>query len=53
MYGVKSEPTGRVLFRTAHPLQFLPYQYEGYVPVERALLRSNDISIRLVDTRPE
>jgi hypothetical protein len=34
-------------------LQYLPYQYEGYVPRERALLRSNDIAIRLVDTRPD
>ncbi len=51
--GPKPAPPGRELFRTAHPLEYLPYQYEGYVPRERALLRSNDISIRLLDTRPD
>lgn len=49
----KPAPTGREVYRTPHPLQYLPYQYEGYVPRERALLRSNDIAIRLVDTRPD
>jgi hypothetical protein len=51
--GAKAAPPGRELFRTAHPLEYLPYQYEGYVPRERALLRSNDVSIRLLDTRPD
>src|SRR5262245_53516959 len=31
----KPAPPGRVLFRTPHPLEYLPYQYEGYVPRER------------------
>lgn len=52
-HGPKAAPEGRVLFRTPHPMEFLPYQYEGYVPVERALLRSTDISIRLIDARPD
>jgi len=37
-----------VLARAPHPLQFLPYQYEGYTPEERARLRATDISMRLV-----
>lgn len=53
IYGPKPRPEGRVLFRTAHPLEYLPFQYEGFLPVERFLLRSSDISMRLVDTRPD
>ena len=39
---------GRVRF--THPLQFLPYQYEGFEPMERQVLRSNDIAMRLIDS---
>jgi hypothetical protein len=31
-----------------HPLQFLPYQYEGLSPAERKALRSADIRMRLL-----
>jgi hypothetical protein len=41
-------PGHAVLARAPHPLQFLPYQYEGYTPDERDKLRSTDISMRLV-----
>jgi uncharacterized membrane protein (UPF0136 family) len=37
------------VMRFRHPLQFLPYQYEGLEPIERQVLRNNDISMRLVD----
>jgi hypothetical protein len=37
----------------SHPLQFRPYQYEGYTPAERAVLRSTDISMRLVGVPAE
>lgn len=47
--GAKETPAGRVLWRYVHPLQFLPYQYEGYTPRERQILRSTDISMRLID----
>jgi hypothetical protein len=40
---------GRVLYREPHPLQFLPYQYEQYGARGRAILRSTDISMRLID----
>ena len=43
-------PAGRVVFRYPHPLQYKPYQYEGYSPRDRALLRSLDVSMRLIDT---
>jgi hypothetical protein len=31
-----------------HPLQFVPYQYEGFTPEERHVLRTTDITMRLV-----
>ena len=37
------------VMRFRHPLQFLPYQYEGFAPTERQVLRGNDIAMRLVD----
>jgi hypothetical protein len=43
-------PTGVEVMRFAHPLQFRPYQYEGSEPMERQVLRSNDIAMRLLDT---
>ena len=36
------------LAEAAHPLEFRPYQYEGFTPAERAALRSADISMRLL-----
>jgi hypothetical protein len=43
---------GAVLIARRHPLEFLPYQYEGYTPDERAALRAADIRMRLVLVRP-
>lgn len=40
-------PPGPVLLEARHPLQYLPYQYEGYSPDQRAALRETDISMRL------
>jgi len=37
------------VMRFRHPLQFLPYQYEGSDPMQRQVLRGNDIAIRLID----
>jgi hypothetical protein len=37
------------VLRFPHPLQFLPYQYEGFEPMERQVLRNNDIAMRLID----
>jgi hypothetical protein len=37
------------VMRFRHPQQFLPYQYEGLRPTERQVLRSGDISMRLID----
>jgi hypothetical protein len=48
--GSKPARSGAVVIRAAHPLQFLPYTYEGYTPIERSILRSTDISMRLIDT---
>jgi hypothetical protein len=42
-------PAGMVeIFAAPHPLQFLPYQYEGYTPQERQFLRSTDIRMRVL-----
>ena len=38
----------RVVIREPHPLSFLPYQYEGFTPSERAELRRTDIAMRLM-----
>jgi hypothetical protein len=31
-----------------HPLQFIPYQYEGFTPDQRRFLRSTDMRMRIV-----
>ena len=36
------------LAEARHPLEFLPYQYEGFTPEARAVLRSSDIRMRLI-----
>ncbi len=41
-------PEGRTIFRIEHPLTYLPFQYEGHSPAERAMLRAQDISMRLI-----
>jgi hypothetical protein len=42
-------PRGSIVLREeAHPLQYLPYQYEGYTPAERSALRSADITMRVL-----
>lgn len=35
-----------------HPLEFLPYQYEGFTPEGRAVLRSADIRMQLIGVLP-
>jgi hypothetical protein len=39
---------GTVRLQSEHPLDFLPYQYEGYTPAEREKIRGRDISMRLM-----
>ena len=41
-------PAHTVLLRKRHPLQYLPYQYEGYSREQRGLLRETDISMRVI-----
>jgi hypothetical protein len=36
-----------LVHQAPHPLQFLPYQYEGYTPAQRRLLRTTDIRMRI------
>ena len=38
----------RLVLKSPHPLEYLPYQYEGHTPAQREKLRSTDISMRLV-----
>lgn len=42
-------PAGNAVFETPHPLQYRPYQYDDRKPEARALLRSADLSIRLLE----
>jgi len=46
-------PPGKLLLEARHPLQYLPYQYEGYTPKQREALRTADIAMALyaVDTK--
>src|SRR5258708_1821646 len=41
-------PEGTIIFSLPHPLQYIPLQYEDWTPTERGILRSTDISMRLV-----
>jgi hypothetical protein len=47
--GTVAAPHGHEILRMRHPLEFRPYQYEGFTEAERSLLRSVDISIRLIE----
>ena len=46
-------PVHKVLLSARHPLQFSPYQYEGYTREQRGSLRSTDISMRLIQIEKE
>lgn len=41
-------PEGETLLRVQHALSYSPFQYESHSPRERTLLRTQDISIRLI-----
>jgi hypothetical protein len=49
---VQLPPRYRVLAEARHPLEFLPYQYEGADPGQRAMLRSSDLRMRLLRAEP-
>lgn len=38
----------RAVYSRPHPLEYPPYQYEGFTPEQRRTLRSTDISMRLM-----
>lgn len=48
---VRKPVEGETLMRASHPLQYRPYLYELYTPLERSIFTSNDISMRLVRMR--
>jgi hypothetical protein len=41
-------PAHQVILRTRHPLQFKPYQYEGFSRAQRLEFREHDITMRLI-----
>ena len=46
-------PPGHVtLMQAPHPLEFRPYQYEGYDPAQRNFLRTRDIRMRVIAPAP-
>jgi hypothetical protein len=49
---VQLPPDYALLAAAPHPLQFLPYQYEGADPGQRAVLRSSDLRMRLLVVDP-
>ena len=44
-------PELQELTSAAHPLQFRPYQYEGFTPEQRQFLRSTDMRMRVLVPR--
>jgi hypothetical protein len=36
---------GEILFKASHPVNFLPYQYEGYTPMQRQNLRRHNFEM--------
>ncbi|HEX8850197.1 MAG TPA: hypothetical protein VF761_11750 [Gemmatimonadaceae bacterium] len=46
--GVAPLEPGTVIARFRHPFEYLPYQYDGLRRFERAIVRSTDISIMLL-----
>lgn len=51
LYPVRSYlgyPAGHTIVSLEHPLSYPPFQYECHNPRERALLRENDIRLRLI-----
>ena len=49
---VQLPPRYTVLAEARHPLQFLPYQYEGSDPGQREVLRAADLRMRLLAVDP-
>jgi hypothetical protein len=47
--GTKPLPAGRVVATWRHPRQLPMLQYHGYTPAQRAFMRSEDASMRLID----
>jgi hypothetical protein len=47
--GANPLPAGRVIATWRHPRQLRLLQYHGYTPAERAFMRTEDASIRLID----
>lgn len=45
----KPLPRGHTVLRAKNMLSYRPYQYEGFTPAARTLLRKTDISMRLID----
>ena len=50
---VQLPPHYTVLAEARHPLQFLPYQYEGSDPSQREVLRASDLRMRLLLFQPD
>ncbi len=44
------EPGAREILRRPNPMQFRPYQYEGFSSAQRAELNSHDLSMRVLET---
>jgi hypothetical protein len=41
-------PPGPAILRRSHPLQFRPYQFEGYGAAQRAAINRHDIAMQLI-----
>lgn len=46
--GALSIPEGEIVFSAEHPLAHRPYQFDGFTPRQRELLRTADIRMKLI-----
>jgi hypothetical protein len=44
--------SGKLLMKENHPLAYWPYQYEGWAPQERKILRASNLSMELIEVNP-
>lgn len=46
--GEKEKCWGKIIYQTAHPLEYYPIQYDGFNRIERQILRTSNIRIQLI-----
>jgi hypothetical protein len=47
--GIKQEYSGKIIIKESHPLNYFPYQYEGWNSNERSILRKDGFFMELIE----